>query len=115
MLPSQTGTSEHTPNTLFFRSRRQLRKWGKTPGTQVQHTLNFGTIDTEFRHFSTIDFVTVQIGTKSARGFAPLTGPCRKPLNLLNIRCIRAPTPLSSMTNELRVCAARSRRTIRYV
>jgi hypothetical protein len=46
-------------------------KWGKTPGTQVQHTLNFGTIDTEFRHFSTIDFVTVQIRTKSARGFCP--------------------------------------------
>src|SRR4051794_17476171 len=50
----------------------ELSKWGKSPGTQVQHTLAIRTKGTEFRHFLTSDRGTVWRITKSARTFAPL-------------------------------------------
>src|SRR5690349_11290127 len=51
------------------------RNRGKSPGTQVQHTLKLGTRGTEFRHFLASDCGTVWMMTKSARGFAPITEP----------------------------------------
>ena len=48
-------------------------KRGKSPGTQVQHTLDIGTIGTELRHFLTFTYGTMWAITKSARTFAPLT------------------------------------------
>src|SRR4051812_38105938 len=51
-------------------------KRGKTPGTQVQHTLTIGTRGTEFRHFSAPNCGTIQAIIKSARTFAPLTPNC---------------------------------------
>src|SRR6476646_10782888 len=48
-------------------------KRGKSPGTQVQHTLEIGTKDTEFRHFLASNCGTVWAITKSARTFAPIT------------------------------------------
>src|SRR2546423_13334206 len=53
---------------------------GKSPGTQVQHTLEIGMRGTEFRHFWAFDCGTVWTITKSARGFAPVTAHPRKPL-----------------------------------
>src|SRR3954467_15380120 len=47
---------------------------GKTPGTPVQHALALGTRGAEFRHFLASDCGTTWDDTKSARGFAPLTG-----------------------------------------
>src|SRR6476660_1031258 len=44
---------------------------GKSPGTQVQHTLSIGTKGTEFRRFLASKCGTVRAITKSARGFAP--------------------------------------------
>src|SRR5881227_1636240 len=46
---------------------------GKSPGTQVQHTLEIGMRGMEFRHFWAFDCGTVWTITKSARGFAPVT------------------------------------------
>src|SRR3982750_2055947 len=48
-------------------------KRGKSPGTQVQHTLAIRTMDTEFRHFLASNYGTIWPNTKSARGFAPIT------------------------------------------
>src|SRR6476660_1988714 len=45
---------------------------GKSPGTQVQHTLSIGTKGTEFRRFLASKCGTVRAITKSARGFAPI-------------------------------------------
>jgi hypothetical protein len=55
--------------------KNRKRKRGKTPGTQVQHTLVTGTMGTEFRHFLASDCGTVWTITKSARTFAPIA-PC---------------------------------------
>src|SRR5436305_14850864 len=46
---------------------------GKSPGTQVQHTLEIGMRGMEFRHFWAFDCGMVWTITKSARGFAPVT------------------------------------------
>jgi hypothetical protein len=54
-----------------------LGRWykrGKTPGTQVQHTLAARTTATELRRFLMLESGTVQLPTKFARTFAPLTG-----------------------------------------
>jgi hypothetical protein len=48
-------------------------KWGKSPGTQVQHALVTRTRGTEFRHFLASDSGTVWKSARSARTFAPLT------------------------------------------
>src|SRR4051794_25666523 len=48
-------------------------KWGKSPGTQVQHALEIGTKGTEFRHFLASECGMVRTSAKSARTFAPLT------------------------------------------
>src|SRR6476660_4831568 len=45
---------------------------GKSPGTQVQHTLSIGTKGTEFRRFLASKCGTVRAITKSAGGFAPI-------------------------------------------
>ena len=45
---------------------------GKSPGTQVQHTLSIGTKGTEFRRFLASKCGTVRAITKSAWGFALL-------------------------------------------
>ena len=60
------------------------RKRGKSPGTQVQHSLAIGTKRTEFRHFLTSDCGTVWTITKSARTFAPLTFSLSNPLITLD-------------------------------
>src|SRR6476660_188592 len=49
------------------------RNGGKSPGTQVQHTLSIGTKGTEFRRFLASKCGTVRAITKSARGIAPIT------------------------------------------
>jgi hypothetical protein len=53
---------------------------GKSPGTQVQHTLKVGTTGTGFRQFLASDCGTVWTITKSARTFAPFTGNLPNPL-----------------------------------
>src|SRR3954451_9601458 len=55
------------------RHRRRGSNWGKSPGTQVQHTLEARTKGTGFRHFLASDYGTVRAVTKFARTFAPLT------------------------------------------
>jgi hypothetical protein len=37
----------------------EISKRGKSPGTQVQHTLASGTVGTEFRHFLTFTYGTM--------------------------------------------------------
>ena len=59
--------SEQTPFSTVGRSNG-----GKSPGTQVQHTLSIGTKGTEFRRFLASKCGTVRAITKSARGFAPI-------------------------------------------
>ena len=41
------------------RPPRRAGKWGKSPGTQVQHTVANGTRATEFRHFLASDCGTI--------------------------------------------------------
>src|SRR3954468_15318065 len=60
------GARGFAPITIFS-------NWGKSPGTQVQHTLEARTKGTEFRHFLASDYGTVRAVTKFARTFAPLT------------------------------------------
>ena len=56
--------------------RSCFRKWGKSPGTQVQHTLEIGTKGTELRHLLAPDCGTAWMSTKFARTFALLTCQC---------------------------------------
>ena len=72
-------------------------KRGKSPGTQVQHTLAIGTIGTELRHFLTFTYGTMWAITKSARTFAPLT--TFSPNTLIN----NEPTPAKTANPERRV------------
>src|SRR6476619_6759072 len=58
---------------LYQRHTILSGKRGKSPGTQVQHTLEIGRKDTEFRHFLASNCGTVWAITKSARTFAPIT------------------------------------------
>src|SRR3954451_1763024 len=55
-------------------------KWGKSPGTQVQHALAIRTRGTEFRHFLSSNCGTIWACVESARGFAPITTRPAKPL-----------------------------------
>jgi hypothetical protein len=57
-------------------------KRGKTPGTQMQHTLVIRMIGTEFRHFLASDYGTIWASTKYARGFAPIARPRPHSINL---------------------------------
>src|SRR6478609_6896691 len=56
-----------------FQQRSLTRNRGKSPGTQVQHTLKVGTTGAGFRQFLASDCGTVWTITKSARTFAPFT------------------------------------------
>jgi hypothetical protein len=63
---------------LCVRSRNS--KWGKSPGTQVQHALAIGTRGTEFRHFLSSNCGTIWACVESARGFAPIACEYYNPL-----------------------------------
>ena len=64
------------------------RNGGKSPGTQVQHTLSIGTKGTEFRRFLASKCGTVRAITKSARGFAPITNACQ-PRCIIRVSVLR--------------------------
>jgi hypothetical protein len=52
---------------------------GKSPGTQVQHTLGIRAMDMEFRRFFGVKLRNDMTSTKSARGFAPIAHPPANP------------------------------------
>src|SRR3954468_12583905 len=73
-LASDCGTTwDDTKSARGFAPLTILGKRGKSPGTQVQHTLVIGTRGTEFGHFLAPNHGTIWTCVKSARTFAPLT------------------------------------------
>src|SRR3954447_14574708 len=63
------------PSRLQQAVRDARRSRGKTPGTQVQHTLGIAMAFAEFRHSSPVGSGSIRASPIFARGFAPLTSP----------------------------------------
>ena len=83
-----------------------VRKRGKSPGTQVQHTLETGTKGTGFRHFLASDCGTVWTITKTARTFAPVTRMLHNPLKRMGLSVESAIAAICFENRDLRNEAA---------
>ena len=95
----------------------RMRKRGKSPGTQVQHTLEVGTIGTGFRHFLASNYETVWASIKSARGFAPITQYRHNMLILLKTcpsKCVNTIANYDTEAGAGQRDAWQSRQTLRF-